>query len=277
MAQLVATDIDGTLLRSDGTISDRTRRAVAAVEQAGLPFVLVTGRPPRWLAPVRDQLGHRGVAICANGALVMDLHTEEVVRVDAFDPDVGRDVLRRIRDLGHAIGAGAITFGVEWEDGFAHEAAYPRGIRQSELVAHAVTGVEDDEAFFDRPVIKVLVRGTDGPVDALVDAAVSATEGLATVTWSTTGLLEISALGVDKAAALARFAGEHGVEAADAMAFGDMPNDLAMLGWVGRGVAVANAHPLVLDAADETTAANDDDGVALVLERLLATPSSRTG
>jgi Cof subfamily protein (haloacid dehalogenase superfamily) len=261
---LIATDIDGTLLRSDRTVSDRTRAAVAAVEQAGLPFVLVTGRPPRWLAPVRDQLDHRGVAICANGALVMDLHTEEVLRVDGFDPDVGRDVLRRVRDLGAEIGVG-----VEWADGFAHEPAYPRGIRRSELVAHAVTDVDDDEAFFARQVIKLLIRCADGPPDELAAAAVEATRGLATVTWSSTGLLEISAAGVDKAAALARFATEHGVDAGEAVAFGDMPNDLPMLGWVGRGIAVANAHPLVLEAAHEVTASNDDDGVAIVLESLL--------
>jgi HAD superfamily hydrolase (TIGR01484 family) len=246
---LIATDIDGTLLRSDRTVSDRTRAAVAAVEQAGLPFVLVTGRPPRWLAPVRDQLDHRGVAICANGALVMDLHTEEVLRVDGFDAEIG--------------------VGVEWADGFAHEPAYPRGIRRSELVAHAVTDVDDDEAFFARQVIKLLIRCADGPPDELAAAAVEATRGLATVTWSSTGLLEISAAGVDKAAALARFATEHGVDAGEAVAFGDMPNDLPMLGWVGRGIAVANAHPLVLEAAHEVTASNDDDGVAIVLESLL--------
>jgi Cof subfamily protein (haloacid dehalogenase superfamily) len=265
MGQLVATDIDGTLLRSDGTISDRTRRAVAAVEEAGVPFVLVTGRPPRWLAPVRDQLDHRGIAICANGALVMDLHTDEVVRVDAFEPDIGRQVLERIRGLD-----AAVAVGVEWPDGFAHEAGYPRGrSRRPELVAHAAVDVDDDEAFFARPVIKVLVRAPDGPLDALAQQLGAATDGLATVTWSMTGLLEISAVGVDKAAALARFAADHGVDAADAVAFGDMPNDLPMLAWVGRGVAVANAHPLVLEAADETTGANDDDGVAQVLEQLV--------
>lgn len=260
----MATDIDGTLLRSDGTVSDRTRRAVAAVEDSGLPFVLVTGRPPRWLAPVSEQLGHRGVAICANGGLVLDLHTDEVVHVDAFDPEVGRDVLRRLRQID-----GVAGIGVEWPDGFAHEAGYPRKVRRTDTVAHAVVDVSDDEEFFARPVVKLLVRGADGTPEDLVRAAEAVTDGLATVTWSMSGLLEISAFGVDKAAALARFADGHGVTAADVVAFGDMPNDLPMLSWVGRGVAVANAHPLVIDAADETTAANDEDGVALVLEDLL--------
>ncbi|WP_370323697.1 HAD family hydrolase [Euzebya sp.] len=267
MVKIVASDIDGTLLRSDGTVSERTRRAVAAVEESGVTFVLVTGRPPRWLAPVRDQLGHRGVAICANGALVLDLHTDEVVTVDAFEPDVGRSVLDALRDL-----ADDLNFGVEWPDGFGHGRGYPRGIRQSELVRDVVFEIDDDEEFFSRPVIKVLVRGDGQVVDELASRAVEVTDGMATVTWSSTGLLEISASGVTKASALERLAGQHGATSEDVVAFGDMPNDLAMLEWVGRGIAVANAHPLVLDVADETTASNDDDGVAQVLESLVTPP-----
>src|SRR3712207_3885891 len=78
--RLVASDLDGTLVRSDGTVSDRTRAALEAVEAAGSVLVLVTGRPPRWMHPVVEATGHRGIAVCANGALVYDLHTERVVR-----------------------------------------------------------------------------------------------------------------------------------------------------------------------------------------------------
>jgi hydroxymethylpyrimidine pyrophosphatase-like HAD family hydrolase len=81
--------------------------------------------------------------------------------------------------------------------------------------------------------------------------------------------MEISASGVSKAVALSRLADELGVPADEVVAFGDMPNDVPMLGWAGHAVAVANAHPDVLAAADEITASNDDDGVAQVIERLL--------
>src|SRR5688500_10595667 len=77
--RLIASDIDGTLLRSDGTMSDRTVRALAAAEEAGVLVVLCTGRPPRWMKPIAEATGHHGIAVCANGALVYDLHTEEVV------------------------------------------------------------------------------------------------------------------------------------------------------------------------------------------------------
>jgi hydroxymethylpyrimidine pyrophosphatase-like HAD family hydrolase len=82
-------------------------------------------------------------------------------------------------------------------------------------------------------------------------------------------LLEIGAAGVSKASALAVLCERKGIEPADVLAFGDMPNDLAMLQWAGRSVAVANAHPEVVEVADEVTASNDEGGVARVLERLL--------
>ncbi len=266
MVKMVATDIDGTLLRSDQTVSDRTRRAVEAVEDAGLTFMLVTGRPPRWLAPVQEELDHHGIAICANGGVVLDLRTGEVLEVNAFAEDTAREVLGRVRDLAAGLG-----FGVEWADGFAHDPSYPRGLRQSESVPGAVHDVTDDDQFFDRPVVKLLVRTEDQgeALEDLAGRAVQATDGLATVTWSMGGLLEISAAGVNKASTLARFAQQRDADSGEVVAFGDMPNDLQMLSWAGRGVAVANAHPLILDAADEHTASNDEDGVARVLERLV--------
>ena len=92
------------------------------------------------------------------------------------------------------------------------------------------------------------------------------------VTHSTVGpaLLELSAAGVSKATTLARLCAELGVDAADVVAFGDMPNDLPMLAWAGTAYAVANAHPSVLAAVERRAASNDEDGVAQVLEQLFA-------
>ena len=265
MGHLIASDIDGTLLRSDGTISDRTRAAVAALEEAGHLFILVTGRPPRWLQPIREVLDHRGLAICANGGVVLDLHTNEVVEVQAMPDGVGMDVLTRLRAMDPSL-----VFGVEWADGFAHEQAYPKGIRRSELARGAAQDVASVEDLFDRPVVKLLARSAARrDLDGLATEAMAEIGDAATVTWSSVSLLEVSAAGVTKAAALERFAAEHDHDADDVTAFGDMPNDLAMLRWAGHGVAVANAHDLVLAEADEVTASNDEDGVATVIERLL--------
>ena len=73
---MIASDIDGTLLRTDGTMSERTVRALRDAEDTGLTVVLCTGRPPRWMKPIAEVTGHTGLAVCANGAIVYELHTE---------------------------------------------------------------------------------------------------------------------------------------------------------------------------------------------------------
>jgi hydroxymethylpyrimidine pyrophosphatase-like HAD family hydrolase len=262
--RLVATDLDGTLVRSDGTVSGRTRAALAAVEEAGSVLVMVTGRPPRWMAPVVEETGHRGLAVCANGAVVYDLHTERVVHASLLDADAASAVVAALRrdvpGVAFAVERGPVD-GVP--GGFAREHAYvPRwdvgDVEVGELAALCEAGV-----------VKLLARHEELGSDALLAAARASLGGLAEATHSSTdGLLEISASGISKASGLAALASQHGVDAADVVAFGDMPNDLPMLAWAGHAVAMGNAHPEVRAAADEVTATNDDDGVALVLERL---------
>jgi Cof subfamily protein (haloacid dehalogenase superfamily) len=260
--RLVGTDLDGTIVRSDGTISARTVAAIAAVEAAGVPFVMVTGRPTRWMKVVAEQTGHHGVAVCANGAVVYDLHTEQVRESFLLPASVGREVAAALRDA-----IPGIAFAVEpLGSPFAHEPSYTPRWDSSDprTTAHV-----DDLLATD--VVKLLARHEGLGSDELLAAAVAAVGDAATLTHSSTdGLLEISAAGVSKATGLAVLAAEHGVDAADVVAFGDMPNDLPMLTWAGLGVAVANAHPSVLEVADEVTASHDDDGVALVLERLFS-------
>jgi Cof subfamily protein (haloacid dehalogenase superfamily) len=261
--RLFATDLDGTLLRSDGSVSDRTRAALAAVEEAGRALVLVTGRPPRWMPPVVEQTGHTGLALCANGATVYDLATEQVVQEHLIDPEVGAKVVAAIRDA-----LPDVSFAVERGEarGLGHEQAYglPYAPKGDVLVA------EVDELVAE-PVAKLLARHDDMDPDEMLARVREVVGDLVEVTHSSTwGLMEISAGGVSKAVALSRLADELGVVAEEVVAFGDMPNDLPMLGWAGHAVAVANAHADVLDAAHEVTASNDDDGVARVVERLLA-------
>ena len=244
--RVVATDLDGTIVRSDGTISTRTRAALTAAEAAGAMVVVVTGRPPRWLHGIAEQTGHHGLAICANGALVYDLHTEKVVE---SHPLAVADARRLVEELRSAIPG--LAFGVEHvELGFAHEAAY-----QPRWVTDANTVVADVEALLSVPVAKLLGRHEQmDPDELLARARAVVGEQLATLTHSSRdGLLEISAAGISKASTLESVCAERGLGAADAVAFGDMPNDLPMLAWAGHSVAVANAHPEVLAAADEVT------------------------
>ncbi|MQA95571.1 MAG: Cof-type HAD-IIB family hydrolase [Streptosporangiales bacterium] len=258
--RLVATDLDGTVVRSDGTISARTVAAFARVEAAGAHFVLVTGRPPRWIHPVAESFGHRGLALCANGALVYDLHSERVIQSHMIQPEVLEKLVELLREA-----IPGVTFGVEYEDGVAFEHAYELG-RWSAAAENLRASPEE---LVSRPGAKLLARHPTLCADDLLAAARPAVGDLATPTHSNGDrLLELSAAGVSKASALAELSEGLGIAPHEVIAFGDMPNDLTMLAWAGTAYAVANAHPEVLAAVPDHAAANDADGVAQILERL---------
>jgi len=260
--RLAATDLDGTLLRTDGSVSRRTREAMAAAEAAGLLLALVTGRPPRWMAPVAEMTGHRGVAVCANGALLYDLHTETVLSSSLLTVQAQLKVVAALREA-----VPGLSFAAEYAPGFGHEPEYRHGWELGEVEVR----VGRIEEILDRPATKLLARHPSMDCDELLALATRLLGADVAVTSSShEALLEIAAPGVTKASALASLAGRSGISAAEVVAFGDMPNDLPMLAWAGRGIAVANAHPEVLALADEVTASNDEDGVALVLERLVS-------
>jgi HAD superfamily hydrolase (TIGR01484 family) len=258
--RLVATDLDGTIVRADGTISERTIRALADVERSGRKLVLVTGRPVRWMGPVVEATGHRGVAICANGAVVYDLHQEQLLEWFPLAPQVSAQVVARVRAVMPDAG-----FAAEFPDGFGHDDRYhPRWDVGTPIVAPI-------EELITEPVTKLLVRHDALDADAMLALARPVLSGLAEPTHSSNdGLLEICAPGVSKASTLARLAAEWGIEAAQVIAFGDMPNDVPMLQWAGWGFAMAGAHPEAVAAAPHVTASVADDGVAVVIEAVIS-------
>jgi hypothetical protein len=268
--RLVATDVDGTLLDPTDQVSERTRAAVHRVVAAGVPFVLVTGRPPRWIPPIVEQLGHAGPAVCANGAVLYDAVTDQVSYTVTLDSMQLRDaadaIATALPGAKLAVELPTASAAMNGADQFLAEPGY----------THPWPGADSADAPRDvllgRPAIKLLVRQPNASSD-LMAAAVRQLLGAPSrarldVTYSTGyGLIEISAPGVTKGTGLARLAGELGIAPADVLALGDMPNDLSMLHWAGHGVAMANAHPAVLEAADEITAGNSEDGLAIILER----------
>lgn len=264
LPRIVASDLDGTLLRSDGSLSPRTARALAAVQAAGCRVVLCTARPVRWVRPIAAQAGANGCAVCVNGAVIWDFAADAAIREDAIAADVVLDVVTRLDDL---FPGGA--WGVEHAAGFDHEPGYrPHWPVPPETVVAPVgdlLGVSP---------LKLLFRHDAHSPDEMLGPARAALRGVVELSHSNSadGLLEISAPGIDKGAGLARLCAMLDVGPQEVIAFGDMPNDLALLEFAGRAVAVANAHPDVLAMADEIASGHDEDGVAIVLERLLASP-----
>ncbi len=264
--RLVASDVDGTLLDQHEMVSERTRRAVTAMVAAGTPFVLSTGRPPRWISPVVDQLGFAPMCVCANGAVIYDSATDRVLQAQTLSSDT----LRQLVDLAYSVfpncGLAAERVGAT-----AHDAATPQFV-SSPGYEHAWLNPDNTEMSQDdvlgAPAVKLLIRLSSTSSGDMASALEPLVGGLADLTYSTdNGLVELSAPGVTKASGLAIIADKLSIAAADIATFGDMPNDVPMLRWAGLGVAMGNAHPAAVAAADEVTATNVDDGVALVLER----------
>ena len=259
--RLVATDLDGTLLRSDETVSARTRAAVAAVLDAGIRVVICTARPARWMVPLQSVVGARGTAVCANGGVIWDIGSQTVLRQFPIAATVATEVVTRLRLL-----LPDAAWAVERATVFAHEPAY-----HSRWPVPDDTVVGEIETLLRVDPVKLMLRAPASSPDELVTLARGAVGGLVEVTHSNGAdtLLEMSSAGVSKGSSLAALCRAGGIAADEVIAFGDMPNDLPMLRWAGRSVAVANAHPDVLAAASTVTASCDQDGVARVLETLL--------
>ncbi len=261
MFKLVATDLDGTLLHSDGTVTERTRRVLQELDSRGVTVVFVTGRPTRWMDDLWEHVGGHGLAICSNGGIVYDVSSHSVLEARTIPPEVGLEVATLVR----AEVPGTV-FAVEKTTGFGKEPTYAPAADDAERPELDVGPLE---LVFTDDVVKLLALHLEQQPAAFW-ASVEETVGhLVTTTWSSMGaLVEMSAAGVTKASTLELFCGEHGIRADEVVAFGDMPNDIAMLQWAGTSYAMANGHASAQAAAGRTAPPHDDDGVAVVLEEL---------
>lgn len=258
--RLIATDVDGTIVPAGSEApSARTGAALRAARTAGIIVVLVTGRPPRG---VWDLARRRvaDLAICANGALVYDLPLDRLSLERPLPDAVTR---RLVTDLRAA--APGVVFAAEAGLQYCREPDYPTGHPLDDVSPI----VEDALEFAELAVAKLLVRHDGMQQKLLLSLAAAVAGDEAVVTCSGPEIVEIAAGGVTKASTLALACAERGIVAAEVLAFGDMVNDVSLLSWAGRGVAVAGAHPDLLAVADDVTHAAGDDGVAAYLEALL--------
>ncbi|MFF9918751.1 HAD family hydrolase [Streptomyces globisporus] len=260
--KLVATDLDGTLLRGDDTVSERTREALAAATAAGAAHIIVTGRAVPWTRHILDDLGYEGLAVCGQGAQVYHAGEHKLLTSLTLD-----------RQL-----AGLALSKIEAEVGPLHLAASRDGLEGEVLVGPGYRVqegplpylfVDDAREMWTAPLNKVYIQHPELDDDALAFAARAAVGSLVDVVMAGAGVVEILPLGLSKATGLSLAARRLGVKAADTIAFGDMPNDIPMFGWAQHGVAMANAHDDLKAVAHEITASNEDDGIAVVLEELL--------
>ncbi|WP_407538668.1 HAD family hydrolase [Deinococcus radiomollis] len=271
MIRLIATDLDGTLLHSDRTVSPRTRAALDAARAAGIEVVPVTARQPNGLRLIVEQAGFEGYAICGNGAYAIRLNPggdhdtlfEEHLDVAAQTRLAHALLAARPEVRFASVRAGGSVF--MGQEGYADLATYQDHKRHPhEMGRYSLAEVLAGSS------LKFIARSPlVSPRELYAEVQKLGLDGFF-ATHSGAPFLEILAPGVHKAWGLARLCGLLGVERSEVLAFGDATNDAELLRWAGRGVAMANAEPEALAAADEVTLSNDEDGVAIVIEALLA-------
>lgn len=261
MLRMIATDLDGTLLRSDGSVSPRTSDALDRARAAGLHIAFVSARPPRTLALIANSLNLTGLAICSNGAILYDLEADEILTNERLPVEVAKYLIETLKrseptasfaaEYGHKVGYEPM-FPQSWETTHIHPPLIASAL---ELCAEEIT--------------KLMIHHPDRTADALIQDVAALVGDRATVHHSGDAFIEIHKAGVSKASALAALCKKLNLSSDEVVAFGDMPNDLPMLSFAGLGVAVANAHPDVISVADKMTLSNDEDGVAIVVEEIL--------
>jgi len=263
--RLVATDIDGTLIRYGGQASARTLAALRAAEEAGVTVVLVTGRPPRTTRLAAELLGISGPTICANGALVVEMPAFHVLRDVRID---GTLATAFVDDLSAAIPGIVFAWerGLEWgrDVGWPFIALGP----VDRTLPGAVTGPVDPQVAQGVSKLVCYVDGAD-PDDVVQRVRQVLDERAEVSTATSPPLAEITAKGCDKRHTLEWLCRSFDIERDEVLAIGDGPNDLPMLLWAGRGVAMGNAHATVLEAVPERTHTHEEDGFAAVIEAVL--------
>ncbi len=256
---LIATDLDGTLVpHGEPAPSAYSADVLRRLDRAGIPVVFVTGRPLRWMTGFWPHVGQQRRAIVSNGAVVYDAHAGEVVEHAGIDPTVGLDLVAAVLEA-----VPEATFAIECLDGIRQDSAY------ADLIPHSSPrGPLKD--LWDVPALKLLVRYPPENLEGARDRVIAAVGDQATATWSTSGMVEVSARDVTKASALQALCARLGVRRDDVVAFGDMPNDIPMLSWAGTSYAMDNAHESVRAVADRVAPSCHDDGVARVLESMMS-------
>jgi hydroxymethylpyrimidine pyrophosphatase-like HAD family hydrolase len=260
--RLVATDLDGTLLRADESVSVRTRDALKAAAAAGAAHIIVTGRGVPWTRPILDDLGYEGIAVCGQGAQVYHAGERRLLTSLTLDRKLGALAMAKLEA---EVGPLALAAS---RDGLDGEVLVGPGYRHQDGPLPYVP-FEDPAAVWAEPLTKLYIQHPTLSDDELTRVARQTVGGLVDVVLAGPDIVEIVPLGLSKATGLSLAARRLKVKPVDTIAFGDMPNDIPMFGWAAHGVAMANAHQELKAVSHEVTGSNEEDGIATVLERLL--------
>ena len=253
--ELVALDVDGTIVDWDNNMTPTVRAAVRAAAASGVHVVLSTGRSVPGVIDAADKLGfEHGIAVASNGAVTFSYSPVEVLSKVTFD---ARETVKLLLD--HVPDAAVAV--EEIGRGYRINKPFPDGEITGEMILQSV------EDLVAEPVTRVIIRSPDQSAEEFIELAERL--GLHGTNYFVgyTAWLDLAPSGVTKASGLDSVAARLGVEQSRVLAIGDGRNDLEMLRWAGRGVAMGGAPVEVQDSADDVTETVDNDGVALELAR----------
>lgn len=258
---LVAIDLDGTLLRSDKTISHRTADVVAQVVGCGVHVVLASARPPRGVKQFCRCLALESLQVNYNGAIIHDLQRQEHV----FHQPMDANLARRIVSLARQVDPNVVV-NIEILDQWHTDRVDPTlHVETSKSCEPDYVGPID--TCLNQPVTKLMFLAPPQRLVATRTAIKRQFNGHIAMAISDAHVVQVMHRDVDKANALQRIALALGIGPEQVMAIGDAPNDIGMICWAGLGVAVANGWSETRQAADVIVSTNDQDGVAEALDR----------
>ena len=258
--RLVATDLDGTLLGLGDVVSERTRAAIGAAVAAGIHVVAATGRSQWTAAPLVEPAEGLDLVVCSNGASLYHLREQRSLASYPIDDDVIDKVIVTLAEQ-----LPGCVYGWETDDDLHYEAGFLAYRPNLDRPA------SPDLLVGERParIRKLMIGHPEVQHYAMLDAVVPLMPRGAFATTSGAPFVEVTGDGVDKAFGVRKVCERLGIASDEVIAIGDNHNDIAMVTWAGRGIAMGNAHPALLAAVDEQTASNVEDGVAQVLESLV--------
>jgi Cof subfamily protein (haloacid dehalogenase superfamily) len=265
LVDLIAIDLDDTLLRADLTVSEGNKAALAEARAAGIRVVLASGRNIHSLRHYAGLLGLEGPGdylICSNGAEIIESATGRILDQRRLEPAFCVEAARAIEARGYPWQV--------YEEGLIHVSRpNPWALADSRLTGQPAILLEDEAALFERGLIKFVIPGEPAAIEALRADLAALFEGRATLVTSKPYFLEILALGSDKGEALRRLTERLGLSLERAMAIGDAMNDLGMVSEAGHGCAPANALDAVKAAARHVSPfTNEEDAVADLVRRV---------